>query len=108
MLRTTRSMAIAAHAPATPQPNPLNAMPVIGEFLIVVFGIIAAFQLDSWKEDRDDARLVTEYLTDIEVGLANDSLYYEMALIYFDSIKAAMKITSMPKISFAQKLMRTG
>ena len=71
----------------------INWRYAIGEFLIVVIGIITAFQLDAWKEDRDSANLVNEYLTDLEAGLRNDSLYYGMASKYFKNIDAQMDST---------------
>ena len=64
----------------------INWRYAIGEFLIVVIGILVAFQLDAWKEDRDEAKLVNEYLTDIKVGLESDKNYYNRALDYFDNI----------------------
>jgi len=71
----------------------INWRYAIGEFLIVVIGILVAFQLDSWKEDRDEAQLVNEYLTDIRVGLETDSVFYQMANNYFDTIKVDMTRT---------------
>ena len=65
----------------------------IGEFLIVVIGILAAFQLDSWKENRDEAKLVNEYLSDIRAGLRSDSLFHQNALEYFNQIEDDMSIT---------------
>ena len=64
----------------------INWRYAVGEFLIVVIGILVAFQLDSWKEERDEAKLVNEYLTDIKVGLQSDSTYYNKALEYFDDL----------------------
>ena len=65
----------------------------IGEFLIVVIGILVAFQLDAWKENRDESMLVKEYLTDIRVGLVTDSAFYQNALGYFDDISSEIDIT---------------
>ena len=71
----------------------INWRYAIGEFLIVVIGILAAFQLDEWKENRDEAKLVNEYLTDIKVGLESDSAFYEKALEYFDKINEEIQLT---------------
>ena len=71
----------------------INLRSAIGEFLIVVLGIIAAFQLDAWKESRDNNKLLAEYLTDLEVGLRNDSLYFGLAVQYFENIEAQIDST---------------
>ncbi|MEO0573653.1 MAG: hypothetical protein AAF039_18275 [Bacteroidota bacterium] len=71
----------------------INWRYAIGEFLIVVIGIVAAFQLDSWKERRYNNDLITGYLTDLQVGLKNDSLYYGMATKYFDELSSEMDST---------------
>ena len=64
----------------------INWRYAIGEFLIVVIGILVAFQLDAWKEDKDEAALVNEYLTDIKAGLKSDSSFYQNTLQYLDTI----------------------
>ncbi len=71
----------------------INWRYAIGEFLIVVIGILVAFQLDAWKEDRDEALLVDEYLTDIKVGLETDSVFYQNAKGYFNRIKTEIDMT---------------
>ena len=71
----------------------INWRYAIGEFLIVVIGILVAFQLDTWKEQQDKARMVNEYLTDIKVGMETDSVYYFKALDYFKSIENDIQIT---------------
>mgnify|MGYP001794202781 CR=1 FL=1 len=71
----------------------INWRYTIGEFLIIVFGIIAAFQVDTWKESYDNDKLLTEYLTDIEVGLQKDSLFYELAVKYFAQIEQEIDTT---------------
>lgn len=73
----------------------INWRYAIGEFLIVVFGIVVAFQLDSWKERRYNNDLIIGYLADLEVGLQNDSLYYELATNYFSDI--SLEIDSAKK-----------
>ncbi|MEM1219181.1 MAG: hypothetical protein AAGH79_09725 [Bacteroidota bacterium] len=65
----------------------INWRYAIGEFLIVVLGIVAAFQMDAWKERREKAQLLEEYLYDIEAGLQTDSLFYGFATAYFKNIE---------------------
>ena len=64
----------------------INWRNAIGEFLIVVIGIITAFQVDAWKENRDNQGLLMEYLTDLEVGLRTDSMYFGNSAAYFKNI----------------------
>lgn len=72
----------------------------IGEFLIIVFGIVAAFQVDAGKERIRNNDLLTEYLADIEVGLRSDSMLYELAIEYFEQIEQEIDTT---KRLFAQR-----
>ena len=71
----------------------INWRYAIGEFLIVVLGIVAAFQMDAWKERWEKEPLLVEYLNDIEVGLQTDSLFYGFANDYFENMEASMDST---------------
>ncbi|MEM1259774.1 MAG: hypothetical protein AAGB24_16585 [Bacteroidota bacterium] len=71
----------------------INWRYAIGEFFIVVIGILVAFQLDAWKENQDEARLVNEYLTDIKAGLETDQAFYKRASEYFNSIGKDIQTT---------------
>ena len=71
----------------------INWRYAIGEFLIVVFGILAAFQLDACKEQKFNNDLYVEYLNDLNKGLKSDSIYYNVAVKYFDSVKEKIDTT---------------
>ena len=71
----------------------INWRYAIGEFLIVVLGIVVAFQLDSWKERQDELKLVNEYLADIRVGLETDAAFYQRSTVHFDSITSDINRT---------------
>ena len=46
------------------------------ETIAVVVGILVAFALDNWNEDRKQELLETEYLYGLATDLANDTIYY--------------------------------
>ncbi|MEM6297882.1 MAG: hypothetical protein AAF740_04235 [Bacteroidota bacterium] len=64
----------------------INWRYITGEFLIVVVGIVTAFQLNSCKEDRKNAELLSEYLEDLRVGLNTDSIFYGNSAVFFDQV----------------------
>ena len=71
----------------------INWKYALGEFFIVVFGILVAFQLERWKENKQETALIKNYLSDIEVGLRTDSVFYENAVNYFDEILTNIELT---------------
>ncbi len=44
----------------------------LGEIVLVVIGILIAFSIDSWNEDRQKRDLETRYLKEIKVSLEAD------------------------------------
>jgi len=50
------------------------------ETIAVVVGILVAFALDNWNEDRKQELLEIEYLNGLAADLANDTIYYNRRL----------------------------
>ncbi|MCK5279209.1 MAG: hypothetical protein KAK04_11730 [Cyclobacteriaceae bacterium] len=50
------------------------------ETLAVVVGILVAFALDNWNENRKQDLLEIQYLNGLRADLAHDSTYYNLRI----------------------------
>ncbi len=78
----------------------------IGEILLVVIGILIAFQVDSWNEDRKTSHTEIQYLKRLHSDLANDTAYYHRRIKYADKVIADHKnalLISYNEISSARQ-----
>ena len=58
----------------------LNWMYGLGEFTIVVLGVLAAFWVDNWNSDRNDQILETRYVAALLEDLRKDDLAMQFAM----------------------------
>jgi hypothetical protein len=76
------------------------------ELLVVVIGILLAFQIDRWGEDRRDRILESEYLLrlqedlQIEVGRMDDALLYARARIA--AVRLLEEVSANPQVAARQ------
>lgn len=61
------------------------------EFATVVFGIILAFSLNSWNEDRKDKELAKQYLEGIKAEVEDNLSEVETKLAYHDSLLTQLR-----------------
>ena len=54
-------------------PN-LSVRWILAELSVVVFGILIAFQVDSWREDMSQREQERQYLTEMLIDLENDTI----------------------------------
>jgi hypothetical protein len=53
----------------------------IGEVVLVVFGILIAFQIDNWNESRKTESVELRYLERLKTDLIQDSLYFNERIV---------------------------
>jgi hypothetical protein len=53
----------------------------IGEVVLVVFGILIAFQIDNWNESRKTESVELRYLERLKTDLIQDSLYFNQRIV---------------------------
>ena len=58
----------------------LNWRYAIGEFAIVVLGVLAAFAVENWNSDRKDRQLEIEYIAAILEDLRKDDAAIQFAM----------------------------
>ncbi len=67
------------------------------ETLVVTIGILGAFGLNNWNEDRKTTNTEIEYLKRLRSDIANDTAYYHRRIKYADKViadhKKAIKIS---------------
>lgn len=63
------------------------------ETLVVVVGILGAFALNNWNENRKTTNLEIEYLKRLYSDIANDTAYYQRRINYADKVIEDHKIT---------------
>jgi hypothetical protein len=72
----------------------------VGEVLLVVIGILIAFQVDNWSEERKTTNTEVEYLIRLRSDFANDTAYYHRRIEY--SIKVIEDHKKAIKASYAK------
>ncbi len=61
---------------------------IVGEFLLVVLGVLAALMVDAWIEQRHDDNLRQEYLARLTDDLEADRQNLEYRISFFTSVHA--------------------
>jgi hypothetical protein len=61
---------------------------IVGEFLLVVLGVLAALMVDAWIEQRHDDNLRQEYLARLTDDLEADRQSLEYRISFFTSVHA--------------------
>ncbi len=61
---------------------------IVGEFLLVVLGVLAALMVDAWIEQRHDDNLRQEYLARLTDDLEADQQNLEYRISFFTSVHA--------------------
>jgi hypothetical protein len=56
------------------------------ETLVVIVGILGAFALNNWNENRKTTNLEIEYLKRLYSDIANDTAYYQRRINYADKV----------------------
>ena len=68
----------------------------IGEVVLVVFGILIAFQIDNWNESKKTESEELRYLERLKTDLIQDSLYFYQRIVesrkYIENNSEAIKI----------------
>ncbi|MBT8100305.1 MAG: hypothetical protein KJO82_11165, partial [Gammaproteobacteria bacterium] len=62
--------------------------PLVGEFIMVVLGVLFALMVDSWLTDRADDKLRDEYLARLIDDLKTDRLNLDDRIYFFDAVQA--------------------
>jgi hypothetical protein len=60
----------------------------IGEFVLVVLGVLVALMVDTWIEQRNDASLRQEYLASLTDDLRTDQQNLESRITFFSSVSS--------------------
>jgi len=60
----------------------------VGEFVLVVLGVLVALMVDSWIEQRDDDNLRQEYLASLTDDLKADQQNLEYRISFFTSVSS--------------------
>jgi hypothetical protein len=61
---------------------------IVGEFFLVVLGVLAALMVDTWIEQRNDDKLRQEYLVRLTGDLEADRRSLEYRISFFTSVHA--------------------
>ena len=61
---------------------------VVGEFVLVVLGVLAALMVDAWIEQRNDGNLRREYLARLTDDLEADRQSLEYRISFFSSVRS--------------------
>ena len=61
---------------------------IVGEFFLVVLGVLAALMVDTWIEQRNDDKLRQEYLARLAGDLEADRQSLEYRISFFTSVHA--------------------
>ena len=67
-----------------------SAMPrgrIVGEFFLIVFGVLAALMVDTWIEARDDDSLRLEYETRLLDDLTTDQEALKHRVNFFRAVR---------------------
>ena len=61
---------------------------IVGEFFLVVLGVLAALMVDTWIEQRNDDNLRQEYLARLADDLEADRQSLEYRISFFTSVRS--------------------
>ena len=61
---------------------------IVGEFFLVVLGVLTALMVDTWIEQRNDDKLRQEYLARLTGDLEADRQSLEYRILFFTSVRS--------------------
>ena len=71
----------------------------VGEILIVMVGILLAFQLQTWNEHRKESGLVDSYLTNLKENLLQDQTQLDRQKFALNNIDSGLTVLNQLMIS---------
>jgi hypothetical protein len=72
----------------------------LGEIFLVMIGILLALQVNNWNEERKQRNLETQYLEQLTIDLANDTVYYNDKFSMYSGAYASVR-------KFIQEIYKT-
>jgi hypothetical protein len=76
---------------------------MVGEFFLIVLGVLAALMVDTWIEQRDNNQLTDDYLSRLSDDLEADRRALEYRISFFSSV-LSMSVDTLENLSSTEPI----